>query len=203
MQDFIHEKKARITQIGLPLRGRYIWSSRYSQIVFAKFIKSQLQTNDQKLDTELEVQVTEIETKTIEELISNLIKLRETNRQTYSDVCRLTIRADALNKPTLFPDDYTGELVTLGFAYAECNPCSTEWHNGHVSIGEPLAVKAVLRYLDSDEEGKGESKRQADDMVYVGQDNGSVLGFNAEYFLAMVCSTLEPLLIRTRCCPTC
>jgi hypothetical protein len=195
LQCVIYATQGELTSIGLPLRGRYLWSSRYAQIILAQAIECYFNsTEEYSWMTELQKHVTEIERQAIKELISSLKELGNKNRRIYSCICRLTIRADALNKPTLFPDDCTGKMVTLGFAYAHCDPGSSDWKEGFVKIGEPLAIRAVLQYLESDEEGKMEFTRQADEMVYANQDNPSSLGFSAEYFLATVSSTVMSLL---------
>ena len=175
-----------ITKLGVPLRGRHLWSSRYAQLILAIAIEDYLQTSNEDFRTNLQGLVAEIERKVITELILSLKKLRKTSRLTYSHICRLAIRADALNKPTLFPDDYTGGMVTRGFAFAYSDPKNSNWKEGYVKIGEPLAIKAVLEYLQSDDKGKMEFERQSKEIVYMNQDSASGLGFSAEHYLATV-----------------
>ena len=193
----IRAEQKFITKIGLPLRGRHLWSSTYAQLILAIAIEyyvqssdddfqKKLQFSDEDFEKKLQDPVTKIEKKTIEALRLSLKKLRETNRLIYSHICRLAIRADALNQPTLFPDDYTGEMVTRGFAFAYSDPNNSRWKEGYVKIGEPLAIRAVLEYLQRDEQGKIEFKRQTNEIVYMNQDNASGLGFSTEYYLATV-----------------
>ena len=186
LREKIRGEQDFITKIGLPLRGRHLWSSRYAQLILAIAIEDCLQTSNEGFRTNLQGLVAKIERKVIKELILNLKKLRETSRLTYSHICRLAIRADALNKPTLFPDDYTGGMVTRGFAFAYSGPKSSNWKEGYVKIGEPLAIRAVLEYLQSDEKGKREFEKQTHEIVYMNQDNASGLGFSTEHYLATV-----------------
>ena len=176
LREKIGAEQKFITKIGLPLRGRRLWSSTYAQLILAIAIESYIQPSNEDFQAKLQDQVAEIEEKTIEELMLNLRKLRKTNRLIYSHICRLAIRADALNKPTLFPDDYTGEMVTRGFAFAYSDPNNSRWKEGYVKIGEPLAIRAVLEYLQRDEKGKIEFKRQIDEIVYMNQDMRVVSG---------------------------
>ena len=186
LRKIIQAEQEFITKIGHPLRGRHLWSSTYAQLILAVAIESYIQPSDDDFQTKLQDQVTKIEMETIKTLSLSLKKLRKTNRLIYSHICRLAIRADALNKPTLFPDDYTGEMVTRGFAFAYSDPNNSHWKEGYVKIGEPLAIKAVLEYLQRDEKGKIEFKRQTNEIVYMNQDNASGLGFSTEYCLATV-----------------
>ncbi|KAL8793207.1 MAG: hypothetical protein Q9195_004237 [Heterodermia aff. obscurata] len=184
IRDSIRVEQEFITKIGLPLRGRHLWSSRYTQLILAIAIGCYIQPDKEDFRTKLQGQVAEIERKVIDELISNLKKLRKTNRLIYSHICRLAIRADALNKPTLFPSDYTGEMVTQGFAFAYSDPKNSHWKEGYVKIGEPLAIRAVFEYLQTNEKGKVEFIRQINEIVYINQDNASGFGFSTEYYLA-------------------
>ena len=186
LRDKIRGEQQFITRIGLPLRGRHLWSSRYAQLVLAVAIQWCIRPSDEWFREELEHQVAKIESNVIDELMSNLKKHRKSNRFIYSNICRIAIRTDALNKPTLFPDDYTGEMVTRGFAFAYSDPNSYHWQEGYVKIGEPLAIRAILRYLEHDEKGKIEFKRQMNEIVYMNQDNASSLGFSTEHYLATV-----------------
>lgn len=186
LREKIRAEQQFITRIGLPLRGRHLWSSRYAQLVLAVAIQWYIQPSNEDFREELEHQVAKIESNVIDKLISNLKKLKKSNRLIYSNICRIAIRADALNKPTLFPDDYTGEMVTRGFAFAYSDPNSYHWQEGYVKIGEPLAIRAILRYLEHDEKGKIEFKRQMNEIVYMNQDNASSLGFSTEHYLATV-----------------
>lgn len=182
----IRAEQEFVTKTGLPLRGRHLWSSRYAQLILAIAIEHYIQPSNKDFRTKLQGQVAEIERKIIDELIVNLKKLRKTNRLIYSHICRLAIRAHALNKPTLFPDDYTGEMVTRGFAFAYSDPNKCHWKEGYVKIAEPLAIRAVLEYLQHDAKGKIEFARQTNEIVYMNQDNASGLGFSTEYYLATV-----------------
>ena len=198
LREQIRAEQELITKIGLPLRGRHLWSSTYAQLILAIAIESYFQPSldfRTKLQAEVaKIEVAKIERKTIKALRSNLKKLRETNRLIYSHICRLAIRADVLNRPTLFHDDYTGEMVTQGFAFAYSNPNNHHWKEGYVKMGEPLAIRAVLDHLNHDGNGRIEFERQINELVYINQDNASGLGFSTEYYLATVSQNTRALI---------
>jgi hypothetical protein len=190
----LREQKDEIIRHGTPLRGRYLWSSKYMQLNLVDAIhqhfgpgKSTLKGGNKIPNPKAHSLHIQIEV--IQALKLNLDRLRTENAQLYQSICWLAIRADLLNKPTSFAQNGAAELVALDFAMAESD--WTEDHDGAVVIKEPLAIRAVLEHLNSNAEGQKELQRQMNHWLFTSQDNANVLGENSEYYLAYVSPMLH------------
>ena len=180
----IEQHKQDIVMHGISLHGRHLWSSRYMQLNLADAIRQHMGSGRSESGFTPESHSKTVQTEAIEDLRKNLDRLRKEKPQLYQNICWLAIRADLLNKPTVFAENGAAELVTLGFAMAKSD--WTHEHDGAITIEEPLAIKAVLEHLSTDKEGQKELQRQMNNWLFMSQDNPTMVGEVSEYYLACV-----------------
>jgi len=166
-------------------RGRYRWSTSYIEELL--FLAGD--------DLSMEIPVTAIRSiiekasnKTYQEAIDALKRqirrMKDAHKmELVQDLFRAAIRAETMNRPTVFLDESYAELVTYGFALVERLDASTV----HYVLAEPVAVHAVMSYLRT--EGGEEYDRLMLQWLIHTQDDHEIqamFGKAAEWFIATV-----------------
>jgi hypothetical protein len=196
------ERKRRVLEHSLLLRGRIRWSILYIEHLLARYLAKWPELEDSQGTGQTPENSDERDSlKWIGEQCSrcqDIIKsslhkrlrmLAADSEGKYhymlDDLFCTAVRAELMHKPCILQDNETGQLITQGFAILSGKDGNTVWQR----LAEPLAVTAVTEYFRNCGNKHSDVLKR---MLFSSQQDPSAFGTAAEYYLAWVslCSLL-------------
>ena len=159
-----------VEKYGVPLQGRYLWSSRY-----VDRLKELMGPLDKDVISNAAEDTIKEAKDSLKERLSRLQDERKD--EILKELCRVVIQSELLDRPTIFQKDTDHTMITEAFAVVE-----TQKHRG--ILQERLAMEAAKEWFW---EKSGSMYREIfGEYLRFSANDASSFGKAAEWFLALV-----------------
>lgn len=166
--------------------GRIQWSTLFIEGLLIAYLKNHEDTATKTIHN-----ACGSAQKTIKnQLKSRITSLKDRDQHfLLQDLYITAVRADLMNKPTMFPNTESTQLVTEGFALLRASVTGSTSESKMQELAEPVTISAVVEYLrDSETENRrgNRPERILEQLLLAHQQEFSTVGNIAEYYLGWV-----------------
>lgn len=166
--------------------GRIQWSTLFIEALLIAYLKNHEDTATMTIHN-----ACGSAQKTIKnQLKSRITSLKDRDQHfLLQDLYITAVRADLMNKPTMFPNTESTQLVTEGFALLRASITGSTSESKMQELAEPVTISAVVEYLrdsESEDRQRNRPERILEQLLLAHQQEFSTVGNIAEYYLGWV-----------------
>ena len=189
------EVKNLLLSLGRLFRGRVRWSILFVEQLLINCL-TEINRDSGHTDDRVDVKeiiraaATTAEEIVIKQLQARINELKDKRHYLLlRDLYFTAVRADLMNKPCIFMDTESAQMVTEGFAFLKPSGDNANEVSLSQELFEPLTIRAIVQYLRKPEMTVGRTSRHTrilDQLLFDVQDSHTSFGEMAEYYLGWV-----------------
>jgi hypothetical protein len=186
-EEYLHRFQA-------PMRGRIRWSTLFIERLLIAYLIEQVTEGHANTMTLIKT-VSDATQTTIKDQLKSRIKTLKWRNQHFllKDLFITAVRADLMNKASIFPDTESVQMVTEGFALLKPHDEHSTSAITEQVLAESITITAVIEYLRENEASNTQKGRRTDrlervleQLLFDHQEKFSAIGGLAEPYLAWV-----------------